>query len=211
MNSLFRVFLAALSLDLLTPRVEANAQVYFSSEESVEREIVHLIEGARFSIDAALFKFTSRPIARALERARRRGVLIRLVIDKEHEPELPNGPRHALRPLGELRWARGKRGKRSGIMHHKFALFDWARVVTGSYNWTPGAEYANYENVLVTDDPQVVQAYRQEFETVWRKAYRELPSASRRLQEAGKKRVHKRQRLTLKGNTIRLNPKKKNN
>ncbi len=42
----------------------------------------------------------------------------------------------------------------SGHMHHKFALFDGGRLLTGSYNWTRGAAETNYENVIDTTDPK---------------------------------------------------------
>jgi phosphatidylserine/phosphatidylglycerophosphate/cardiolipin synthase-like enzyme len=55
-------------------------------------------------------------------------------------------------------------------MHHKFAVFDERLVVTGSYNWTNSAEHANYENIILLDDPGVVNRFRQEFPRLWREA-----------------------------------------
>jgi phosphatidylserine/phosphatidylglycerophosphate/cardiolipin synthase-like enzyme len=52
-------------------------------------------------------------------------------------------------------------------MHHKFALFDNRRVLTGSYNWTRSAADDNQENILLTDDKRAVAAYRDEFEKLW--------------------------------------------
>src|SRR5258706_3026782 len=57
-----------------------------------------------------------------------------------------------------------------GVMHHKFAVFDRKKVVTGSFNWTPGAEHANYESALLIDDAGTVSAYGREFKTLWRRA-----------------------------------------
>ena len=56
------------------------------------------------------------------------------------------------------------------MMHNKFAVFDEVLVVTGSYNWTQGAEHANYENVLFEDSPNVVQAYMRQFADLWASA-----------------------------------------
>ena len=77
--------------------------------------------------------------------------------------------------VGEVRWLGGKRREGHGVMHHKFVLFDRKKVVTGSFNWTPGAEYANYENALLIDDADTVDAYWREFDTLWRRA-REGPA-----------------------------------
>src|SRR5438094_6284768 len=126
--------------------VAAGTRVFFTSQESVEHRLVQFIDESRSSIDMALFELRSGGLAHALERAQGRGVHLRLVLDASHrEEDLP------VLPAGNVRWLGGMPQSR-GVMHNKFALFDQDRVVTGSYNWTPGAEYANYENALLTDD-----------------------------------------------------------
>jgi phosphatidylserine/phosphatidylglycerophosphate/cardiolipin synthase-like enzyme len=42
--------------------------------------------------------------------------------------------------------------------HHKFALFDNARLLTGSYNWTRSAPEHNHENFVVTNSRKLVMA-----------------------------------------------------
>lgn len=54
-----------------------------------------------------------------------------------------------------------------GSMHHKFIIVDNARLLTGSYNFTNDAENNNYENVIITDIPEIVTAYREEFNRLW--------------------------------------------
>lgn len=55
-------------------------------------------------------------------------------------------------------------------MHDKFTIFDERLVATGSYNWTQSAEVANYENLVVLDDPDVVARFLREFQWLWREA-----------------------------------------
>ena len=52
-------------------------------------------------------------------------------------------------------------------MHHKFALFDGVRLLNGSYNWTRSAANYNQENVVVTADRALVEAFAGEFERLW--------------------------------------------
>ncbi len=52
-------------------------------------------------------------------------------------------------------------------MHHKFALFDGARLMTGSYNWTRSAAQHNHENLVVSDDHELVGAFGKTFERLW--------------------------------------------
>lgn len=57
-------------------------------------------------------------------------------------------------------------------MHHKFAVFDERRMLTGSYNWTRGAARDNQENVVVSDDPRLMKAFGLEFARLWGKLRR---------------------------------------
>ncbi|OOV19548.1 phospholipase D-like domain-containing protein [Flavobacterium sp. LM4] len=52
------------------------------------------------------------------------------------------------------------------MVHHKFCIIDNEIVITGSYNWTYYAENRNWENVLISDDSQVVKNYVEEFERI---------------------------------------------
>lgn len=52
-------------------------------------------------------------------------------------------------------------------MHHKFALVDGKKLITGSLNWTLTAVQSNKENVMVTEEPELVQPYQQEFQKLW--------------------------------------------
>ena len=53
-------------------------------------------------------------------------------------------------------------------MHHKYALVDCRVLLTGSFNWTRAASRGNVENVLVTSEPQAVNAYARQFDLLWR-------------------------------------------
>lgn len=51
------------------------------------------------------------------------------------------------------------------LMHHKFAIIDNDKVITGSYNWTRGARN-NHENIIVIQNPRIVQNYYAEFDSL---------------------------------------------
>jgi len=162
--------LCSLALVLLMQSVSAMTRVFFTSQESVETELVGLIDESQSTIDLALFRFASQPLALAINRARVRHVRLRLVLDGHSEAEGKTNTLGIAFVAGEVRRLDGKRGGTQGIMHHKFVLFDKERVVTGSFNWTAGAEHRNYENALLTDSTDVVAAYGNEFERLWDRA-----------------------------------------
>jgi hypothetical protein len=50
------------------------------------------------------------------------------------------------------------------LMHNKYAILDNKTIITGSYNFTFGAEFLNYENLIViNDNSQLVSSYNENF------------------------------------------------
>lgn len=165
-----QVYRCLLAGALVGVRTEAwaQAQAFFSSD-GVQQQLLRLIDGSRQTIDLAVFEFSSKPLAAALARARSRGVSVRLLLNAQNPQDMHLPAELAPLAPDHLRRLSGRSGH-SGIMHNKFAVFDHQRVVTGSYNWTAGAEHSNYENALLEDDPQVVRAYDRQFEELWNQA-----------------------------------------
>jgi len=151
---------------LAAPLSWAAPSAYFSSQDNLQFEIVSAIDHCQTSLEVAVFEFSSRPLAQALERAAKRGVLVRLLLEA-------TAGRTSLKtdfsPNLEIRYLGGRRG---GVMHHKFAILDNKRLVTGSFNWTKAGQYANHENVLLEDDGGAVSAYSRQFEDLWRQGLR---------------------------------------
>jgi phosphatidylserine/phosphatidylglycerophosphate/cardiolipin synthase-like enzyme len=53
---------------------------------------------------------------------------------------------------------------RSGLMHDKVAIIDGRIVLTGSFNWTNGANKTNRENLIVIDSSQIAAPYETNFQ-----------------------------------------------
>jgi phosphatidylserine/phosphatidylglycerophosphate/cardiolipin synthase-like enzyme len=51
----------------------------------------------------------------------------------------------------------------------KFAIADQDLLLTGSYNWTRAAAAENDENIVITDNPQLVRSFTRKFEELWSK------------------------------------------
>ena len=64
-------------------------------------------------------------------------------------PEKPSGERH----LKDL--------------HHKFAVIDNKKVITGSFNWSPSAAHTNDETLLVIHSPQLAKHFTREMDRLW--------------------------------------------
>ena len=57
----------------------------------------------------------------------------------------------------------------SFFMHHKFAVIDRKQLLNGSFNWTRQAVTGNRENVMITSDQDIVKAFSEEFQALWKK------------------------------------------
>jgi cardiolipin hydrolase len=53
-------------------------------------------------------------------------------------------------------------------MHHKFAIIDNKLLLSGSFNWTRQAITGNHENVLITNNQDILSPYMEEFKRLWK-------------------------------------------
>ncbi|PKN07910.1 MAG: phospholipase D family protein [Deltaproteobacteria bacterium HGW-Deltaproteobacteria-8] len=137
----------------------APAEIHFSPRGGAAEALVHRIDLARESIFVLAYSFTSAPIADALGRAARRGVHVEAVLDR--------GQRTARGSQGGALAASGATvyvDSRHAIAHNKVMVLDGQAVVTGSFNFTKGAEEKNAENLLILDSPELARLYREEWE-----------------------------------------------
>ena len=141
-------------------RVEP-AQAYFSPADNCARQIIHLLRGARRSVDICVFTITDDRVSEAILESHRRGVAVRIITDddKSHDP---GSDIKRLREAG----IPVRMDQSEFHMHHKFAIVDKTSLLTGSYNWTRGAG-RNMENLIVSRDRLVVQDFGEAFEQLW--------------------------------------------
>lgn len=152
-RSLRSVF-GARSVEVEGVRIDA----FFSPEDPVRDEIVHLIRQARHSVCFMTFTFTSVEISEAMAQARARGVAVAGVV--EGYGALAGHSRYVLLQAAGCA-VRRDRGETT--MHHKVIIIDGEIVVTGSYNFTANAGRINDENVLVIRSARVAAKYLAEF------------------------------------------------
>lgn len=163
------------SLLLLVPLLvegplQQDLEIHFAptgEARRLEAEIEEELNRAGRSIRVAVFHFTSRRLARALERRARAGVSVRVLLDeRQSDPEFVKD----LRRRGlELRRVT-PRGDERASFHHKYCVVDEATVITGSYNWTVMGDRENHENVLILRRRAAARAYAGNFDRLWNDA-----------------------------------------
>ena len=140
-----------------------HTEIYFSPDGNTARRIIKAIDDSTSTIDLAIFDLTSQEIKGAFERAKNRGVKIRIAADSRQA----KGTNSVIQTLIDEGFnVKIKHGIGRGIMHNKFAIFDGKLMVTGSYNWTNNAEHYNYENAIFISDPETIKKYQEEFERI---------------------------------------------
>lgn len=138
---------------------ESGISVYFSPDGGCTDAIVAELNGAKRTIDVQAYSFTSAPIAKALVDAHKRGVKVRVVLDKSQRTAKYTSATFLFN-AGVPVWI----DDRHAIAHNKVMLIDGRTIVTGSFNFSKAAEESNAENLLlIRDKRELLAAYNRNF------------------------------------------------
>jgi len=144
----------------------AKTEVYFSLYDNPQKEIIKNINQAEAIINIAMYIFTDKEIALPLIKARERGVKVRLYLDKEQVDYKYSQSRFLVQKGIKTRISTN-----NYIMHNKFAIIDNCLLLTGSYNWTFSANNRNDENLMVINDPEIIEIFQNQFVNLWTNKY----------------------------------------
>jgi len=156
-----------------TAGAEMVVQACFSPQGKCSAHLLREIGSAKQELLVAVYAFTSDDLATALVLAKKRGVAVQVVVDREFDRANENSKGKLLEaqkiPVRRIAGAAAKiPEKDAGLMHQKFAVIDRRVVFTGSYNWTHSAENRNDENLLMFRDAHpLAEEYRKTFFWLW--------------------------------------------
>ena len=143
----------------------ASAEIAFSPHGGATDLVVRTSASAQHTVRGAAYSFTSKPIALALLADARRGVDVRVVVDKSQETA-----RYTATTFLANEHVPVRVDYRYAIMHDKFVVVDDATVETGSFNYTSAAEQKNAENVIVLHDAEIAKRYTEEWQGLWQES-----------------------------------------
>lgn len=156
---------------------DEQVAAFFAPGGNIEPAIRDLLNDAKREVLIGMYLFTSRPLAEAVARAKKRGVDVRVILDGEQKSQ-----RHS--KYGDLRRAGvpmrlmrlGKTSQDQDIkFHHKFLVIDGEIVETGSFNWTQQADDQNWENAVVIRSRRLAAQFKEQFEKAWTEAEPDEP------------------------------------
>lgn len=127
-----------------TINATGTIEVAFSPNGGATETVVKAISEAKKSIKVQAYSFTSAPIAKALLDAQKRGVEVKIILDKSQKTA-----KYSSLTFFTNNDIPIKIDSDFAIAHSKVMIIDDVNIVTGSFNFTKSAEENNAENVLV--------------------------------------------------------------
>lgn len=137
--------------------MDNNTEVVF---ENIEQRILKEIEEAHYAIFVSVAWFTNKRLFKALLEKAKANCYVSIIIQLD-DINSQSGINYE-----EIKIGRSECfiiSKDTELLHDKFCVIDFRKVITGSYNWTYKASH-NSENVIVLNDPSVATQYITRFE-----------------------------------------------
>ncbi len=145
--------------------------------DNLEQVIVDFINAAQKRLEIAVQELESKEIAQAIIDARRRKVLVRLVIEQSYLRRTPpkddpwesggkNEPNRAVHDAILRTNIDVKVDYNSSIFHQKLIIRDGQSVLTGSTNFTPTGTHHNLNHIVIIHDEKVAKIYGREYREI---------------------------------------------
>lgn len=142
---------------------DGTIEVAFSPQAGATELVVKAISSAKKSILVAAYSFTSKPIAQALVDAHKRGIDVKVVVDKSQK-----SARYTSATFLANMGIPTRVDSQHAIQHNKFMVIDREHVETGSFNYTSAAEQRNAENAMVIwNNPRLATTYADNWLVHW--------------------------------------------
>lgn len=151
------------SISLAMPSV-GTTDVYFSPKGGATEAIVKEIIAAKQEILVQAYGFTSKPIAKAILDAKKRGIGVIAILDKSNIKKDKNKAQYTAATFLQNAGCMVLVDDSHPIAHNKVIIIDRSTLITGSFNFTAAAE-KNAENLLIIkDNKQLVDKYFYNFD-----------------------------------------------
>ena len=137
--------------------MDKNTEVVF---DNIEQRILKEIKDAHYAIFVSVAWFTNKKLFNALLEKAKNNCYVSIIIQLD-EINSQCGIDYSQIQIGRSECFRIS--KDAELLHDKFCVIDFKKVITGSYNWTYKASH-NSENVVIISDPTIATQYITRFE-----------------------------------------------
>ncbi len=139
-------------------------RTFFSPKGGGTEAILDVVNRAKKDISFMTFSFTDKNIAGAMIAKKQAGLRVEGVYDQC----LGYGKYSTYHMMRQNKVYTRMDGNEA-LLHHKVILVD-DTVITGSFNFSASADKSNNENMLIIEDRNVANAYKQEYSRVMKAA-----------------------------------------
>lgn len=147
-------------------QIEKNSfrmhEVLFSPGQDIPENIAFHLSHAKKSIDLCVFTISDELLGKCLKQAKEKGVNVRIITDGNKMSDTGSQIKELARCGIDIKVDNSKYH-----MHNKFGLIDGRIAFSGSYNWTYTAKAYNQENLIITTNYTIVNAFIKEFARLW--------------------------------------------
>jgi phosphatidylserine/phosphatidylglycerophosphate/cardiolipin synthase-like enzyme len=140
----------------------ADVEQYFSHRDDLRLEVSAVILASCNSLDIQMYTYCDESLADAAIAAHERGVVVRIMLDRMQVFQKSSQARKLVAAGMNVRIS-----KNTAIFHDKLAIVDGRVVLTGSFNWTIGAETRNEENLCRIESSEVAARAEDQFNVLW--------------------------------------------
>jgi phosphatidylserine/phosphatidylglycerophosphate/cardiolipin synthase-like enzyme len=143
-----------------------KVELYFSPTDGVNNQIVNNINGATVDLYCGMFTFTETTDANDIVTRKNAGVFAAAILDNYSSGSYT--PYTSILPSGLGTNFVGYVASNT-LYHNKYLIVnpsapcDDPRVLTGSHNWTTGADTKNDENTVIVHNDTIANVYLQSF------------------------------------------------
>jgi len=146
-------------------------KAFFTPQDDIKQVLLDLIHDETQSISIMAYYITDRSIIQALENAAKNHIAIKIILDYWW---LTHNQKRLTKLIKELS-IHGYKSSNNGIMHNKFVIFNCNRhkrpfIWSGSFNFSHESQTRNNENIILSNDAQLIQQYQQIFNDAYQHA-----------------------------------------
>ena len=139
--------------------------IHYAPAENLEPYDVALIDRARRTVDMAAYVLTDRPVLEALERAARRGVAVRILVDREQLEDRPESA--PLMALQDIRGVTLRVKVKRVYMHMKSYAVDGRWLRSGAGNLSASGLKQQDNDIVIFDSPALAAGFERNFATIF--------------------------------------------
>jgi phosphatidylserine/phosphatidylglycerophosphate/cardiolipin synthase-like enzyme len=144
----------AYAADLVLNNVPVK--VYFSPGGGCTQAIISEMNSAKSEILVQAYSFTSADLARALQKAHKRGLKVQAILDEKRQRTANYSSATFLANSGIPTFIDAAHH----TAHNKVIIIDGCTVITGSFNFTKTADEKMAENLLIIKSEDLSKIYK---------------------------------------------------